>query len=277
MDEYLTSRIHHKSHERCGNLKVPIVPKVTKKPNKKNKKLKEKKITKINNYSDAHPNNKSISEFKVIKNSTNKNPSEINITKECLVRGPLDHKTRMQINEEIKVTSTLITLKNNATCRVGPKDPENLSVIKREQKITIIPRPPPSTITNNSRIQQEQYSMKKVNSVLTFKNVITEMGITHTISGCINRDLNAVINDNSIIESLLTNGTRPKVFSRTSNVQVDKRDSPESSVGNLSDPSKVLSRPSEPLLLSKLTGSPKNVKNSKKAKSKEQHILNVKK
>jgi len=62
----------------------------------------------------------------------------------------------------------------------------------------------------------DQYEIKKVklHSVLSYKFERQEWGVMKTKSGCINRDLNSILNMEYIVNELIQTGKRPPIFSR---------------------------------------------------------------
>ena len=231
MDEYLTSALHHKSLTRCENLEVPTLGKVPKKPNPKNRKKAKNKKCKMPEVNDNIPKPQILNDTSKIEES------KINITKKIKVRGHLNKKIKEQHEKEIAKSQHKETLTiKGETCILVPESKGNPNVKECQEIITITPEELPLKPDLPIDMQQKIYPMKPVHSVLLFKNKKTEMGCTHTVFGCINRDLNAVLNDNNIIRSLLLNGTRPEEFKR-GNVQVDTNSNIS---GNPPDPEKVL-------------------------------------
>ena len=71
-------------------------------------------------------------------------------------------------------------------------------------------------ITSETIIQAKK-DIKKVHAVLTYKIVNEDMGCKISEMGCINRDKNSILNMEAIIQSLITIGKRPEIFSRKTN------------------------------------------------------------
>jgi hypothetical protein len=282
IDEYLTSKIHHKSLGRCSNLHVPLTTIKNKLPNTKNKKSNT-------NYMQI---NTKIS--KPIKKIYNKNAIDmietetlINIKDSCVIRGPHKKKFSHQMLNELNNTTPKIDplLINGTECLLGLKDDMKTSMILKKTSsvlstVTLTPNLFQSSIPLVEPIKKKlKYNTKKVHAVLTYKFVITEVASTSIVSGCINRDLSATLSDNTILYSYLTTGERHIAYRRGTppiipdpnqdNVQLDKPKIRFFRDGNLLDPVKVLRdsndtkscaecpRPSKKLLRLK---NPKNIK-----------------
>ena len=67
--------------------------------------------------------------------------------------------------------------------------------------------------TKKKPIVQPDRENKELHAVLTYKNVIDKM-TSKSLSGCINRDKNSVLNMIKIVSHLITHGERPDLFKR---------------------------------------------------------------
>ena len=73
------------------------------------------------------------------------------------------------------------------------------------------------------KVQPERKD-KELHAVLTYKNVLDKM-TSKSLSGCINRDKNSVLNMIKIVSHLITNGERPYLFKRGQVSESPKRKS----------------------------------------------------
>ena len=129
---------------------------------------------------------------------------------------------KKKLNEHFKVW-LIDEYKTSKICHKNDTECENISVRKnkyeqknkwirnkktKERKKIKIKRKPKKDINRNIPVNTKQVSKdtKKLHPVLMYKS--------ENISGCINRDRNAVMNMARIIRSLIKTGTRPEIFTR---------------------------------------------------------------
>lgn len=211
IDEYLTSKLHNVTHERCENLYVtnPIKNKIMS--------AQSHTITHTHSTINVTPSNKveeippSIKSPKNDKNIKLVAPSKNKKKVPNTSLNPVPTECNI-IDKRKKDLNTIITIENNKTSTP-------------EQKTYVLPiitsKIDPNSIISPIIVQDsEEQSLKlrtlkkKLHAVLTYKNVIPNTVGNIEILSCINRDKNSVLNMESIMLNLIRFGVRPSIFRR---------------------------------------------------------------
>ena len=226
LDEYNTSKIHNEHHVKCDNLYVPIDTykvKTKNKPNPINVPIKKAHKQLINNLPITIQTKKiNVSSTIYTNKSTEDTKGEEKTEKPKKIKNVKSTEIKKVINKPdnvIGIIDKLLTKKDRRNDNFGKLNlitSENKYTETIEQKelqiLTISKNPLPETILNNNSVPSEN-KLKKIHAVLTFKIVKADMACK-SLSGCINRDKNAVYSDDSILLSLIRTGTRPSPYTR---------------------------------------------------------------
>ena len=185
INEYGTSKYHHKTEEECKNLYINYTDNEIKRI--KNNLIKNQK-SKNKNIKESNELRKNINTIKKIKKTKTKEELTENLINELKEK----NKYNSKLIEELKEKSIEYLKEEINKNKKLKEDIKN----KRKNETRII---------NKLKYKKEKGNYK-LHSVLTYQMSTGELG-------CINRDRNAVLNMRKILKSLIETGKRPEILS----------------------------------------------------------------
>jgi hypothetical protein len=198
IDEFKTSKIYHKSDVECNNLYVP----------QSTYKVKTKNID--------SPKNKSVTKPNIIytndKNILSEN--KINVTVKSY------NKPKNKKSKRKKLTDKSIKQENLNTIIETNNKKLTVNTKQQELKILNISKSNSDELPILNTLTDPKHTLRKIHAVLTYKIVKVDMACP-SVSGCINRDKNAVYGMSNIFLGHLNDDTRPIQYTRTLNIGHD--------------------------------------------------------